>query len=73
MNNLKSSSGDTMQIWCGEGGLRGGSRTGATFKMEPLTITTKRSILDVAAALDDLDLALRSYFSEYLWLSFVLI
>ena len=70
MNNLKYSSGDTMQIWCGEGGLRGGSRTGATFKMEPLTIITKRSILDVAAALDP---PLRSYFSEYLWLSFVLI
>ena len=41
---------------------KGGSRTAATFKMEhfviivngfqPLTITTKRSILDVAAALD---------------------
>ena len=42
--------------------FRGGSRTVATFKMErfviivnsfqPLTIITKRSILDVAAALD---------------------
>ena len=42
--------------------LRGGSRTAATSKMEglviivngwkPLTIITKRSILDVAAALD---------------------
>ena len=41
---------------------RGGSRTAATFKMErfviivngwkPLTIITKRSILDVAAVLD---------------------
>ena len=42
--------------------MRGGSRTAATSKMErfvmivkgfqPLTIITKRSILDVAAALD---------------------
>ena len=42
--------------------IRGGSRSAATSKMErfviivdgwnPLTITTKRSILDVAAALD---------------------
>ena len=42
--------------------FRGGSRAAATFKMErfviivngwkPLTIITKRSILDVAAALD---------------------
>ena len=42
--------------------IRGGSRTSATFKMErfviivngwkPLTIITKRSILDVAAVLD---------------------
>ena len=42
--------------------IRGGSRTAATSKMEhfmimvngwkPLTIITKRSILDVAAALD---------------------
>ena len=43
-------------------GFRGGSRTAATSKMErfvilnngfqPLTIITKRSILDIAAALD---------------------
>ena len=35
--------------------IRGGSRTAATSKMErfqPLTIITKRSILDVAVALD---------------------
>ena len=35
--------------------IRGGSRTAATPKMEhfqPLTIITKRSILDVAAVLD---------------------
>ena len=36
-------------------GVRGGSRTAATSKMEglkPLTIITKRSILNVAAVLD---------------------
>ena len=47
---------------CTKNGCRGGSRAAATSKMErfviivngfqPLTIITKRSILDVAAALD---------------------
>ena len=33
-------------------GSRGGSRAAETSKMKPLTIITKRSILDVPAALD---------------------
>ena len=58
--------------------LRGGSRTAATSKMErfviivngwkPLTIITKRSILDVAAALDPLLILMKGllrYFSAF--------
>ena len=49
-------------MYIGKADIRGGSRAAATSKMErfviivnggkPLTIITKRSILDVAAALD---------------------
>ena len=46
-----------LELWYGEYGtkFRGRSRAASTSKMErfqPLTIITKRSILDVAAALD---------------------
>ena len=55
---------ERMQMDMREFVVRGGSRTAATSKMErfviivngwkPLTITTKRSILDVAAVLEPL-------------------
>ena len=52
----------TALTFCTQLNISGGSRTAATFKMErsviivndfkPLTVITKRSILDVAAVLD---------------------
>ena len=64
MEPIKNSFKEKLHKLCNENGdnLRGGSRTAATSKMElfviivngfqPLTIVTKRSILDVAAVLD---------------------